>query len=287
MDALTFLGTATESISSVNEALTANYLFDDTVHFRLDSLYTQFRAMAVQNLNFVSFFAFAGILFHVVTPLMRTMVPLRISFIFSDSFFIIYGILAHSYVTLAMYMLLLPINSMRLYQMLRLVRKARASAQGDRSLNWLKPFTTQRKYSKGDVLFRKGDPANEMFFTVTGKFLVVEINVELPPGHLVGELGFLSPDNRRTMSVECAEGGEVLSITYDKLLEICFENPEFGYYFLRVTSARLLQRIAQLESAMTVDRPESKPTTPEPSARPPAVRRPGDDDFLPGLSSWA
>jgi len=287
MDAFTFLSTATESTSALREAFSVSYLFDDAAHFSLDTLYTQFRAIAAQNFNLVSFFAFAGILFHVITPLMRTMVPLRISFIFSDSLFIIYGVLAHSYVTLAMYMLLLPINSMRLYQMLRLVRKARSSAQGDRSLNWLKPFTTQRKYAKGDVLFRKGDPANEMFFTVTGKFLVVEINVELPPGHLVGELGFLSPDNRRTMTVECAESGEVLSITYDKLLEICFENPEFGYYFLRVTSARLLQRIGQLESAITVTPVESKPTAPEQSARPQAVRRPGDDDFLPGLSSWA
>jgi hypothetical protein len=31
------------------------------------------------------------------------------------------------------------------------------------------------------------------------------------------------------------------------LLEIYFQNPEFGYYFLRLTSERLLQNIARLE----------------------------------------
>jgi CRP-like cAMP-binding protein len=86
-----------------------------------------------------------------------------------------------------------------------------------------------------------------MFFTVTGKFLVTELGIELPPGRLVGELGFLSPDNRRTQSLECTEDGQVLAITYDRLLEIYFQNPEFGYYFLRLSTERLLQNITRLE----------------------------------------
>jgi CRP-like cAMP-binding protein len=105
----------------------------------------------------------------------------------------------------------------------------------------------QRAYRQGDVLFRKGQPANEMYLTVTGKFLVTEIGVELPPGRLMGELGFITPNNKRTQTVECIESGEVLTITYDRLLEIYFENPEFGYYFLRLTSDRLIQNIARLE----------------------------------------
>ena len=36
------------------------------------------------------------------------------------------------------------------------------------------------------------------------------------------------------------ESGEVVTITYDRLLEIYFENPEFGYYFLRLASDRLI-----------------------------------------------
>ena len=117
-------------------------------------------------------------------------------------------------------------------------------------MEWLKPFMTDRKYRKGDVLFRKGDTANEMFLTVTGKFLVTEIGVSLPPGRLMGELGFLSPNNRRTATVECTEDGHVLTITYDKLLEIYFQNPQFGYYFLVLTSQRLLENIGRLETAV-------------------------------------
>src|SRR5438445_5283834 len=107
---------------------------------------------------------------------------------------------------------------------------------------------TERKYRKGDILFRKDEPADEMLLTVTGKFLVKEISVELPPGRLMGELGFLTPDNRRTATIECIEDGHVLTITYEKLLEIYFQNPQFGYYFLVLTSQRLLENIARLEA---------------------------------------
>ena len=162
--------------------------------------------------------------------------------------FIGYGVLSGTVTTLMLYILLLPINIFRLGQMLKLVKRARIAAGGDLSMDWLKPFMTRRKYGKGDVLFRKGDRANEMFFTVTGKFLVTELGIELPPGRLVGELGFLSPDNRRTQSLECTEDGQVLAITYDRLLEIYFQDPQFGYYFLVLTSQRLLENNARLEA---------------------------------------
>jgi CRP-like cAMP-binding protein len=95
---------------------------------------------------------------------------------------------------------------------------------------------------------RKGDVADEMLLTVTGRFRVIEIDVELPPGNLMGELGFLTPDNRRTATIECIEDGHVLTITYEKLLEIYFQNPQFGYYFLVLTSQRLLQNLARAEA---------------------------------------
>jgi hypothetical protein len=205
-------------------------------------------------INVANMFALMGAIFFVATLLMRTIVPLRIAALISDVFFIAYGVMANSINTFILYCLLLPINSVRLYQMIKLIRKARVSAQGDLSMDWLKPFMIRRTYRKGDVLFRKGQSANEMFFTVSVKLLVTELGIEIPPGRLVGELGFLSPDNRRTQTVECTQEGEVLTMSYDRLLEIYFQNPEFGYYFLRLTSERLLQNIARLEKIIEQSR---------------------------------
>jgi hypothetical protein len=90
-----------------------------------------------------------------------------------------YGALAGNVATFLLYLLMLPINAFRLHQMLNLVKKARSATQGDTSLEWLKPFMTERKYRKGDILMKKGDAADEMLLTVTGKFLVKEISVGL------------------------------------------------------------------------------------------------------------
>jgi hypothetical protein len=224
----------------------------------LESAIHRLTDAAAAAINLANMFALIGAVFFVATLLMRTIVPLRIAALISNVFFIGYGVLSNSINTIALYGLLLPINSVRLYQMIKLIRKARVSAQGDLSMDWLKPFMIRRTYRKGDVLFRKGEPASEMFFTVSVKLLVTEIGIEIPPGRLVGELGFLSPDNRRTQTVECIQDGEVLTMSYDRLLEIYFQNPEFGYYFLRLSSERLLQNIARLEKIIEQNRASLK-----------------------------
>src|SRR5215813_3160957 len=175
---------------------------------KLEPLFDRLAHFALASINLANFLALLGAIFFVTTLLMRTIVPLRISAIISDVFFVGYAVLASSVTTFILYILLLPINVVRLYQMLKLIKKARISAQGDLSMDWLKPFMTRRKYRKNDILFRKGETANEMLFIVTGKCLVKEISVELPAGRIVGELGFLSPNNKRTQTVECIEDGE-------------------------------------------------------------------------------
>jgi CRP-like cAMP-binding protein len=219
----------------------------DPNHFTIDAVIHRLMEVAVANINIANVLALVGATFYVATLMMRTIVPLRIIGIISITFFIAYGLVAGAVSTFLLYLLSLPINVIRLRQMLSLVKKARMSAQGDLSMDWLRPYMTPRKYRKGDVLFRKGDVANEMFLTVTGKFLVAEIGVEVPPGRIMGELGFVAPKNKRTQTVKCVESGDVLTITYERLLELYFQNPEFGYYLLSLTSERLLQNVSRLE----------------------------------------
>src|ERR1700686_2233742 len=191
-----------------------------------DAIFNRLLEILLHNITLANMFALVGAVFFVATLLTQTMVPLRVANMIGCAFFAAFGALTGTVTTFLLYLLLVPINAFRLRQMLVLVKKARSATQGDTSMEWLKPFMTERKYRKGDVLFKKDDTANEMFLTLTGKFLVTEIKVELPPGRLMGELGFLSPDNKRTATVECLEDGHVLTITYEKLLEIYFQNPQ-------------------------------------------------------------
>ena len=222
----------------------------DPANITYDAIFNRLVEIVIANITLANMLALTGAALYVATLMMRTIVPLRVIGIVSMLFFIAYGALAGAVATFFLYLLSLPVNVIRLRQMLSLVKKAKLSAQGDLSMDWLRPFMTPKKYKAGDVLFRKGDVAKEMFLTVTGKFLVKEIGVELPPGRIMGELGFVDPKSRRTGTVECLEDGDVLTISYDKLLELYFQNPEFGYYFLRLTTERLSQNIGRLEQAL-------------------------------------
>src|SRR4051812_7434978 len=224
-----------------------------------DAIFNRLLEIFLHNITLANMFALVGAIFFVATLLTQTMVPLRVANMFGCAFFAIFGALTASVTTFLLYFLMVPINAYRLRQMLVLVKKARSATKGDTSLEWLKPFMTERKYRKGDILFKKDDAAHEMLLTVTGKFLVKEINIELPPGRLMGEFGFLTPDNRRTATIECIEDGHVLTITYDKLLEIYFQNPQFGYYFLVLTSQRLLENIARLEASVAQGKSTQQP----------------------------
>lgn len=186
---------------------------------------------------------------------MKTMVPLRVCGIVANILFMSYGYLDHAYSILTLHAILLPLNSVRLYQMLQLIKHVREAARGDLDMAWLKPFMSARNIATGNVLFRKGDPANETFFVVSGHFRLLESGISVEPGTFVGELGLLAPNHARTQSLQCIDKGSVLEITYDQLQQLYFQNPKFGFYLLQLISRRLFENINTLEDALSTRPP--------------------------------
>ena len=178
--------------------------------------------------------------------MMRTMIPLRIAGILHNVVSIVFGSLAGVYPMLVQHSILLPLNSYRLREMRKLVGSVKEAVAGDHSMEWIKPFTTKRNVKTGQIMFRKGDVADRMFFVMSGNFIVRELGITLGNGAVVGELAFLAPDRKRTQTLECLQSGEVLEIDYEKLEELYYQNPAFGFYFLQLTSARLFDNIDRL-----------------------------------------
>jgi Cyclic nucleotide-binding domain len=198
-------------------------------------------------------------LFIVATASTKTMVPLRSLAIIANCFLIVYFAMAHAFLPLLLQLFALPINAYRLYQMLVLIRRVREAVQGKPSLDWLKPFMSERRFRKGDLLFAKGEPADDMFCTVTGRYVLLELGVEVERGEVVGELAMLSPDNKRTATLECIEDGKVLSITFEQVEQLYYQNPTFGFYFLRLATARLFDNVARLEDELAHRAPAVQP----------------------------
>jgi CRP-like cAMP-binding protein len=122
-----------------------------------------------------------------LTFYMKTMIPLRIVGICSNCAFIAYGYLDGLYPVLILHLVLLPLNTWRLQEMLRLTKQVREAAQSDLKMDWLKPFASSRRISAGDALFRKGDPAGAMYFIVSGRCRLTELGIDILPGQVVGE----------------------------------------------------------------------------------------------------
>ena len=178
---------------------------------------------------------------------MKTIIPLRCIGIAANICSLIVSAYLHNIPGVVANLILLPINSVRLYQMLGLIKRVKQASKSDLSMEWLKPFMTRRKTAAGEALFAKGDVATCMFYTISGRYRLKEMGIELVQGQVVGEMGFLSPDNTRTQTLECIEAGEVLSISYDEVRQLYFQNPQFGFYFLRLASERLFANMERME----------------------------------------
>jgi len=124
------------------------------------------------------------------------------------------------------------------------------SVNSDLSMEWLKPFMTERQCTAGEIMFYKDEKAEDMLYIVSGRFKLVESGIVLPVGAIVGELGMLSPSNMRTQTLECVEAGLVLSVSYTKVEELYVQNPAFGFYFLRLCTARLFQNLETLQQQL-------------------------------------
>jgi CRP/FNR family transcriptional regulator, cyclic AMP receptor protein len=178
---------------------------------------------------------------------MKRMIPLRVLGICANCLFVTYGFLLPTYPPLVLHAVLLPLNALRLREMLQLIGKVKAASQGDLNMEWLKPFMTKRSAKRGEVLFHKGELSSTMFYTVTGRYRLNEIEEDIGPGQVIGEIGLIAPDNKRTLTFECIEDGELLALSYAQVKQLYFQNPAFGFYFLQLISQRLFNDIERLQ----------------------------------------
>ena len=116
---------------------------------------------------------FASI-FVVATTTMRTMIPLRVFGILANTLLFAFAIPAHNYLVMLVQSVMFLVNSYRLHQMLQLVRDVKKSVNSDLSMDWLKPFMTERKCTAGEMLFYKDEKAEDMLYIVSGRFRLVE-----------------------------------------------------------------------------------------------------------------
>ena len=191
---------------------------------------------------------------------MSTMRLLRTVAVVSNVAFILYGYFAGAMPILVLHAVLLPLNVWRLHQTTQLTNSLRAATRGNLGIDWLVPHMTARSYPAGATIFRKGDPARELFIVASGSVHLPELEIELGKGAMVGEIGIFSPNKARVATAVALTPLKVLAISEDRVFELFADNKEFGYYLLSLITKRLLANVDELEWRVSNASPGQAPS---------------------------
>ena len=171
----------------------------------------------------------------------KTMIPLRVGAVCGNAGLVIFGLLAPSYPTLVLHALLLPLNTLRLIQMIRLVKEIREAASEGASLDPLLPYMRRQRAAAGTVLFRLGDRPDRMIVIQSGTVLLEEIDLRCGAGDVLGEIGAFTPENRRTCTAVCETDCVLYTLANDAMVQLYYQNPRFGMFLVRIIVRRLLK----------------------------------------------
>ena len=173
---------------------------------------------------------------------MKTIVPLRMVAICSNIAFITYallglkyGVFGRVYPILVLHASLLPLNLVRLRQLKALQRGVREASR-DETIRSLVPYMHAETHAAGEVLFRKGDPANRLYVIQHGHVRFPEIGKVVSDGQVFGEIGLFAPHNVRTLSATCHDDCRLYTIKRDKVLELYYQDPSFGFFLIRLVA---------------------------------------------------
>lgn len=197
-------------------------------------------------MTLVEILGYAAALLLVAAFAMKTIVWLRYLAVAGSVALIGYALVSGHMPVLAIGVVMLGLNLYRLFEMRRLVsavRDASAGAGAPVSIDWLMPHMEPMKLTKGHVIFRKGDSADAMYFLASGRVRFDEIGIEIGHGNLFGEIGVLSLDQARTATATCLESCGVMRISAEKMRELYYQNPEFGFFLVGVITRRLIEDV--------------------------------------------
>jgi len=195
---------------------------------------------------------YAGVALALASMSMRTIIPLRLFAMGACTAFAIYCGVSGAYPNLVVNLIALPVHAYRLCEMLRLTRHIRVAADSDLNVDWLKPFMRRRTIPSGTRPFNKGDHAAEMYYVVSGRLRLVELNIEIGPGQLVGEIGMFSPARSRTFGATAVDDVELLAIGDRDLQQLYYQNPRFGFYLIQLVTRRLVANMERLQAQVSV-----------------------------------
>jgi CRP-like cAMP-binding protein len=123
-------------------------------------------------------------------------------------------------------------------------RNATAASGAPVTMDWLLPYMRPLALPAGAIVFHRGAAADAMYFIEHGRVGFEEVKVEMGKGALFGEIGIFSHDKRRTATAKTLEDTSLMMISADKVRELYYQNPDFGFFIVDLITRRLMEDAA-------------------------------------------
>ena len=180
---------------------------------------------------------------------MKSSVGLRLMALASNVVFIAYAYAAALLPILLLHAALLPLNAARLWELRHYLRRRPDPGTEERLSEWLLPHMQRRSFAAGDVLLRKGLPANEILLIDRGVVTVGDQAQLLGPGQLLGAIGMFSRARKVVRTVVANTDGELHFLDADTARRLYDGNPGLAGYLISLVTERLLDH-ARLRGPM-------------------------------------
>jgi len=184
-----------------------------------------------------------GVGFCLASFAVKRMVPLRTLAIVGNVCFVAYGLVESLLPSLALNLVLLPLNAARLWEIEKLSKEIARATQDSPVSQWLLPHMRHRSFKAGEILFRRGEAADRLFYVASGDVRMAEIGQRVGPGELIGEIGLFSPEKKRTQTIVCETDSELYDMTDEMIFQLYYQNPKLGFFLMRLVAERLLKDV--------------------------------------------
>jgi CRP-like cAMP-binding protein len=80
-----------------------------------------------------------------------------------------------------------------------------------------------------------------LFYLQRGRVSLDEIDVEMGPGQIFGEIGVFAPGRTRTSTARCLTDVELFCLNSEQVKSIYYLNPQFALHIVTLLAQRLVE----------------------------------------------
>ena len=108
---------------------------------------------------------------------------------------------------------------------------------------WPTSYMKKEAFKKGDILFKKGDKADKMFYIKKGALKLIEINKIIGEDQVIGEMGIFSPSRERMATAVCEEDLEMYTMGKDEIVKLFSQDSSLALDLMHLSCERFIENL--------------------------------------------